>query len=167
VLNGLQRLREHARDDDWVWFTTRRAPLITHTDIDALITKLADHPVGGLLAAPVADTMKRANADGAGGGNGGSPWTLARADAADVSVAYVTRGTWRGNQRRRSGDRRGASDRARGLRPQLVEGRGDNIKVTRAEDLRLAEWLLQTTGVSLLCGLVTVTTPIALLKDGA
>lgn len=146
VLNGLQRLREHSRDDDWVLVHDAARPLVTHTDIDALIAKLVDHPVGGLLAAPVADTMKRANADGAvvetvdrhGLWRALTPqmfrWhTLHAALGAAINAgALVT-------------DEAQAIERA-GLRPQLVEGRGDNIKVTRAEDLRLAEWLLQQQG---------------------
>lgn len=143
VLNGLQRLRERAQGNDWVLVHDAARPLITHADIDALITQLTHHSVGGLLATPVADTMKRADADGAvvetvdrhGLWRALTPQMFrlhtlqAALNAAIGAGALVT-------------DEAQAIERT-GLRPQLVAGRGDNIKITRAEDLRLAEWLLQ------------------------
>ena len=59
VLNGLRYLQQQAADDDWVLVHDAVRPCLHHDDIDRLITELGEHPVGGLLALPVRDTMKR------------------------------------------------------------------------------------------------------------
>ena len=64
VLNGLRYLHQHADNDDWVLVHDAVRPCLTHADIDHLVERLREHPVGGLLALPVRDTMKRANATG-------------------------------------------------------------------------------------------------------
>lgn len=61
VLNGLQALQQLAQPDDWVLVHDAARPCVRRADIEKLMTQLAEHPVGGLLAVPVRDTMKRAN----------------------------------------------------------------------------------------------------------
>jgi 2-C-methyl-D-erythritol 4-phosphate cytidylyltransferase len=61
VLNCLRHLFEYASPDDWVLVHDAVRPCISKQDIDLLIKELDGHPVGGLLALPVRDTMKRAN----------------------------------------------------------------------------------------------------------
>ena len=66
VLNGINRMREQSRVDsnDWVLVHDAARPCLSASQLEALINTLADDPVGGLLAIPVADTVKRADADG-------------------------------------------------------------------------------------------------------
>src|SRR3954462_8105167 len=60
VRNALLSLVSHARDDDWIMVHDAARPCLTASDIAALKRELAPHPVGGLLAMPLADTLKRA-----------------------------------------------------------------------------------------------------------
>lgn len=64
VLNGIKWLSENSNVNpkDWVLVHDAARPCLTPVQIDALITSLSDDPVGGLLAIPVADTVKRADA---------------------------------------------------------------------------------------------------------
>ncbi len=131
------------RSEDWVLVHDAARPCITHADVDLLLITLTDHPVGGLLGLPVRDTMKRAEADGT------------------VTATVPREGLWHAltPQMFRLGTLRAALDRAlargelvtdessavelAGLRPRLVAGRADNIKVTRPEDLVLADLYLR------------------------
>jgi 2-C-methyl-D-erythritol 4-phosphate cytidylyltransferase len=62
VLNGLVALAEFgAGDDDWVLVHDAARPGITPALIRALVAAVRDDPVGGILAMPVADTLKRVN----------------------------------------------------------------------------------------------------------
>jgi 2-C-methyl-D-erythritol 4-phosphate cytidylyltransferase/2-C-methyl-D-erythritol 2,4-cyclodiphosphate synthase len=143
VLNGLTMLRHRANDDDWVLVHDAARPCLHRTDVDKLMQALEDDPVGGLLAIPIVDTLKRA-----GAGN-------------RVVETVAREGLWRAltPQMFRLGvlTRALGSVIARGLmvtdeaaavelmgfQPRLVEGRSDNIKVTRREDLVLAEFYLR------------------------
>src|SRR5262245_61840299 len=60
VRNALRALAAHARDDDWIMVHDAARPCFTATDLARLKRELAPHPVGGLLAVPLADTLKRA-----------------------------------------------------------------------------------------------------------
>lgn len=142
VLAGLRALRERgAADSDWVLVHDVARPLLRAADVRHLLAVLADDPVGGILANPVRDTMKRGDADGIEA-------TVARdnlwhaltpqmfrlgalthaLEAALADAAVVT-------------DEASAMERL-GYRPRLVEGARDNIKITFPDDLALAEALL-------------------------
>ncbi|MDG9929492.1 MULTISPECIES: 2-C-methyl-D-erythritol 4-phosphate cytidylyltransferase [unclassified Pseudomonas] len=141
VLAGLLQLIElGAQPDDWVLVHDAARPNLARSDLDLLLQELADDPVGGLLAVPARDTLKRAGADGrvAETVDRSLIWqaytpqmfrlaalhrALADALVADVAVT----------------DEASALEWA-GLAPKLVEGRADNLKITRPEDL---EWLRQ------------------------
>lgn len=64
VLNGIKWLSEQIKSDsnDWVLVHDAARPCLSRAQIDTLISTLTDDPVGGLLAIPVADTVKRADA---------------------------------------------------------------------------------------------------------
>ena len=65
VLNGLLRLLElGAQQNDWVLVHDAARPNLARSDLDQLLGALASDPVGGLLAVPARDTLKRAGADG-------------------------------------------------------------------------------------------------------
>jgi 2-C-methyl-D-erythritol 4-phosphate cytidylyltransferase len=138
VLNALQLLQQSAADDDWVLVHDAARPCLRREDIDHLIEALQLHPVGGLLGLPVADTMKRTAAD-------------------DSVIETVPREhLWRAltPQMFRLGELYPALDNAlksgqlvtddasaielAGKAPMMVEGHGDNIKITRPRDLSLA-----------------------------
>jgi 2-C-methyl-D-erythritol 4-phosphate cytidylyltransferase len=133
VAAGLERL--HAADADWVLVHDAARPGLTPVALARLIDAVGDDAVGGLLALPVADTLKRS--DGAGR-------VLATVDRAELWAAQTPQMFRAGLLRRAlAGPRDGVTDEASaverlGLRPLLVRGDPVNLKVTLAEDLRLA-----------------------------
>ena len=110
----------------------------------ALLRPLDADAVGGLLAVPVSDTLKRADGEQRVVAR---PWratALARADAADVPLrAAAARAAAVHRARTRVTDEAAAIE-SLGLRPRLVRGRADNIKVTNPEDAALAEAILRS-----------------------
>ena len=141
VLNALLLLHAQGADDaDWVLVHDAARPNLARTDLDRLLAELADDPVGGLLAIPARDTLKRADAQGR---------VAATIDRSTVWQAYTPQMFRLGALHRALADSLVAdvsiTDEASaiewsGQAPRLIEGRSDNIKVTRPEDL---EWLRQ------------------------
>ena len=58
--NGLRALAGRARDDDWIMVHDAARPCFTASDLQLLKRELARIRSGGLLAVPLADTLKRA-----------------------------------------------------------------------------------------------------------
>ena len=142
VLNALYALRERAAPEDWVLVHDAVRPCLRSTDLDVLMETLKDDPVGGLLAVPVRDTMKRANADGRVSA------TVDRAALWHALTPQMFRLHVLLNALEQALEQGllvtddAAAVEALGLAPRLVEGRADNIKITRPEDLALAEFYL-------------------------
>ncbi len=143
VANGLDALSGHASETDWVLVHDAARPCLRAEDLDRLFTQLADDPVGGLLAAPVGDTLKRADASGR------AQETVPRAG---LWCAYtpqmfrfglLARALRLCIERGRTVTDEAAAIESLGLRPRLVPGRTDNIKVTNPADAALAEAILR------------------------
>ncbi|TDR52231.1 2-C-methyl-D-erythritol 4-phosphate cytidylyltransferase [Halomonas ventosae] len=142
VVNALEAIAPEAEEDDLVLVHDVARPCVTVDDLRRLLAAIADDPVGGLLAAPVADTMKRD--DGAGRVRATEP-------REGLWHAYTPQGFRHGLLRRALKDAlaRGvavtdeaSAVEAAGLSPRLVGGRRDNLKITHPEDLALAELVL-------------------------
>ncbi|HSX72242.1 MAG TPA: 2-C-methyl-D-erythritol 4-phosphate cytidylyltransferase [Pseudomonas sp.] len=141
VLAGLLRLLElGAQPDDWVLVHDAARPNLARSDLDQLLGELADDPVGGLLAVPARDTLKRVGADGR---------VVETVDRSLIWQAYTPQMFRFAALHRALADALVAgvavTDEASALEwsgqaPKLVEGRADNLKITRPEDL---EWLRQ------------------------
>ncbi|MCY1292611.1 2-C-methyl-D-erythritol 4-phosphate cytidylyltransferase [compost metagenome] len=137
VLNGLLRLNEMgAVSDDWVLVHDAARPNLSRSDLDHLLGELDDDPVGGLLAVPARDTLKRADSSGR---------VSETIDRSVVWLAYTPQMFRLGALHRALADALVAgvaiTDEASamewaGQAPRLVEGRADNIKVTTPEDLQ-------------------------------
>lgn len=143
VLNGLDVLADLAAADDWVLVHDAARPCLRRADLDRLIDELRDHPVGGLLAVPVRDTMKRSDRAGC------VEETLDRSHLWHALTPQMfrfalLRDALRGAlaQGALVTDEAAAVELA-GMRPRLVEGHADNIKITRPEDLALADFFLR------------------------
>jgi len=142
VDNGLRALQPFTDARDWVLVHDAARPCLRHEDIDRLLARLDDHPVGGLLAAPVADTMKRSDA------NGEVIETVDRARLWRALTPQMFRiGALRAAIQAALSAGHPITDEASaielsGARPQLVEGHPDNIKITHPADLALAELYL-------------------------
>jgi 2-C-methyl-D-erythritol 4-phosphate cytidylyltransferase len=138
VANGLEALATEAESDDWVLVHDAARPCITPALINHLIDTLAEDPVGGLLAIPVADTVKRMSADQRVSG------TVSRDGLWLAQTPQMFRlGLLRKAYQLSSQvtDEAGAVE-GLGLAPLLVTGSVRNIKVTFPDDFRLAEHYL-------------------------
>jgi 2-C-methyl-D-erythritol 4-phosphate cytidylyltransferase len=143
VLNGLELLQQHADTNDWVLVHDAARPCLRQADIDHLIADLRDDEIGGILAVPVRDTMKR---DDSGG-------RIARTEDRNGMWHALTPQMFplrllREALQQALADGFEVTDEASALEhagkaPKLVEGHADNIKITRPEDLALASFFLQ------------------------
>ena len=142
VLNALLALETEAALADRVLVHDAARPCLRPEDLSKLL-ELASGAAGGLLAMPVRDTMKRADADGC------SEATL---DRSRIWHAFTPQlfplATLRDALERALAAGVAVTDEASamewaGHRPLLVEGHPDNIKITRPGDLELAGFYLQ------------------------
>jgi 2-C-methyl-D-erythritol 4-phosphate cytidylyltransferase len=142
VTNGIKWLIKtvNVDNEDWVLVHDAARPCLAPTQLTGLIDHLIDDPVGGLLAIPVADTLKRADA------------------ASRVDATIERAGLWQAqtpqmfrigqlHEALTSADRATTTDEASaieglGLKPRLVQGSLSNLKVTYPEDLALAGMIL-------------------------
>lgn len=139
VTNGLRAAAMVAADDDWVLVHDAARPCLSAEMLATLLADLADDPVGGILAVPVADTLKRADAeqrvaatesrDGLWQAQTPQMFRYGPLLAALKSATAVT-------------DEAGAIE-AFGLQPKLVRGDTTNLKVTYPTDLVLAALILR------------------------
>lgn len=142
VLNGLRALPDSARDDDWVLVHDAVRPCVRHADIDKLVAVASRHRDGGLLALPMADTVKRADRDGM------ILETVPRENLWRALTPQMFRlGRLRLALERASAQSLEVTDEASAIerlgdRPQVVVSHPDNIKITLPADLELAELYL-------------------------
>ena len=139
VTNGLQAAAMVAADDDWVLVHDAARPCLSAEMLTSLFTDLANDPVGGLLAVPVADTLKRADCeqrvaateprDGLWQAQTPQMFRYGRLLEALKNCTAVT-------------DEASAIE-ALGLKPKLVNGDSTNLKVTYPADLALAAMILR------------------------
>jgi len=152
VNEALEAIAAEASAHDLVLVHDVARPCVTPEDLRRLAEAAAGHEAGALLAAPVADTMKRDDGHGR------------------VASTQERRGLWHaqtpqgfrygllrqalaealssnGLGAERVTDEASAVE-ALGLAPLLVAGRRDNIKITHPEDLSLAELILTARAVS-------------------
>lgn len=137
VLNGL--MAAEIEPDDWVLVHDAARPCLSEAQLARLIAELRDDKVGGILAVPMADTLKR------GDGNG------------HIAVTEPRDGLWQAQtpQMFRTGllvqalqtapevtDEASAVE-ALGLHPRLVASDSSNFKVTYPQDMQMAELLLR------------------------
>lgn len=147
VLSGLEALSARADGNDWVLVHDAARPCLARADLDRLIVALIDDEVGGLLAEPVGDTLKRADPVGAR-----STETLERAGIWRAQTPQMFRlQVLRDALRIAIGNGATVTDEASaiealGLKPRFVAGSPQNIKVTHAEDLELARAILARRG---------------------
>jgi len=146
VRNALARLEARCGVDDWVIVHDAARPCVPRPALLRLVAALWDDPVGGLLAIPVADTLKRADAEEA---RGGVPRVLATEERAGLWRAQTPQ-MFRFAVLQRALAQEGAlacTDESQavewlGLKPRLVQGSPSNLKVTYPEDLGHAAAIL-------------------------
>jgi len=141
VLNGLQALSPWALESDWVLVHDAARPCVTAEAIQTLITSVGGHEVGGILGVPVSDTLKRAEGE----------VIFTTVDRRSLWQAHTPQmfryGLLKESLERALANNFAVTDEASalefsGYQALLVEDRRDNIKVTRPEDLAMAEAIL-------------------------
>lgn len=139
VLNALRHLAGEADAQDWVLVHDAARPCVTRGQIQYLIDAVGTHPVGGILALPIMDTVKIV-------------------EQTSIRETMDRRQLWRAQtpQMFRLGPLTEALERANGavtdessameqmgMQPIVVKGHPTNIKITEADDLALAAFYLQ------------------------
>lgn len=142
VLSGLDFIASIAARDEWVMVHDAARPCVTSGDLRKLKDAVENHAVGGILALPVHDTLKRVE-------NGRISATVERSRIWRALTPQMFRlGLLRDALTSAAQTGRAVTDEAsavelKGLQPLIVEGRPDNIKITRPEDLPLAAYYLE------------------------
>lgn len=142
VLNALEQLFDNASPNDWVLVHDAARPCVHVQSVLHLIEQVKNHPVGGILGVPVSDTLKQVNKfiiDS----------TLDRRLLWQAQTPQMFRlGLLRDCLQRGLAEGKLITDESSalesyGYQPLMVQGRSDNIKITRPEDLAIAAMLLQ------------------------
>jgi len=144
VYNGMVAAMAAVDADDWVLVHDAARPCLPARDLVNLIRETGDDRVGGILALPVAETVKRVAKDEAG--------ALRIAGTEDRNQLWLAQtpqmfrfGLLMEALRKANNsvtDEAGAVEQM-GLRPRLVTGSRENLKVTFPEDLKVAEAILE------------------------
>ncbi len=142
VLSALKAIRTVASDDDWVLVHDAARPCITTIDIHHLIDSLKTDEIGGILALSSHDTLKSVQADNIIVG------TLDRSHIWRALTPQMFRYGLLKNALEVAEGNTAITDEAsalelQGMQPKIVEGRPDNIKITRPEDLALAQFYME------------------------
>jgi len=142
VFNGLLAANDAIDASDWVLVHDAARPCLAEADLDRLIAEVGEDATGGLLAVPVADTLKRASREGL------VMQTELRDDLWQAQTPQMFRCRLLVEALRVANpsvitDESGAIERL-GLHPKLVMGDARNLKVTYPQDLALAELILKT-----------------------
>jgi len=141
VANGLRAMAAELGEigNDWVLVHDAARPCLTTAMVEKLIAEVGEDDAGGLLAVPVADTLKRAF------------------DGGRVLETVPREGLWQAQTPQMFRHRllldaldfaptvtdEASAIEALGLSPRLVAADASNLKVTYPLDLQLAEWILQ------------------------
>lgn len=138
IQNALRRLGEVIGEQDWVLVHDAARPGLNAALIEKLITTIGGDAVGGLLALPVVDTVKRA---------GGAVSTVSRDGLWLAQTPQMFRYRLLCDALAAATDASVITDdasaiEAMGLSPKLVEGHPRNLKVTLPADIRIAEMYL-------------------------
>ena len=143
VLNGLNAMQSSGmvNGDDWVLVHDAARPCLSAPQLDQLINELSYDGVGGLLAIPVADTLKRADADHRITSTE-SRERLWQAQTPQMFRFNLLKDALSKVDSHQITDDASAIE-ALGLKPKLVLSDAYNFKVTYPQDLALAELILQ------------------------
>jgi 2-C-methyl-D-erythritol 4-phosphate cytidylyltransferase len=153
VRRALQAIAPRCDDDDWILVHDAARPCVPHESLQRFMRGLADDDVGGLLALPLGDTLKRSDTT-----TDASPRVL-RTEArerlwlAQTPQMFRLRLLAAAYERDAAGE---CTDEAQAVEalaatgacrmPKLVHGSSANIKITIPDDLALAAAILRIQG---------------------
>jgi len=142
VRNGLRATAAQVGAQDWILVHDAARPCLAPWHVDALMDAIADDEVGGILAVPVADTLKHADATNR------IETTVSRSALWQAQTPQMFRHAYLRRALESHANLNGITDEAGamealGFRPKLVAADATNLKVTYPPDLLLAEWILR------------------------
>ncbi len=139
VYNGLLAAMAVVEADDWMLVHDAARPCLPRKDLETLMRETENDEVGGILAVPIAETVKRASQDRIEGTEDRTRLWLAQTPQmfrAGLLAEALKRA-------KGSPTDEAAAVEQLGLKPRLVAGSRENLKVTWPEDLALADTLLK------------------------
>lgn len=139
VLGGLRAISAEVEQSDWILVHDAARPCIAPWHVEKLIREVAHEEVGGLLAVPVADTLKLADE------RGHVSTTVPRERLWQAQTPQMFRYVMlrRALEVARDVTDEASAIEAAGLHPRLVLSDATNLKVTYPLDMHLAEWILR------------------------
>ena len=139
VLNGLQAMAGQLQEDDWVLVHDAARPGLSQASLARLLDTLQDDAIGGLLAIPLADTLKRAD----------QAQRVQRTEPREQLWQAQTPQMFRYGLLKQALQQAGGAPtdeaqavEALGFSPRLVTGELRNLKITFPQDLAIAEAIL-------------------------
>jgi 2-C-methyl-D-erythritol 4-phosphate cytidylyltransferase len=126
--------------DDWVLVHDAARPCLARADVERLIEAVGEDENGGILAVPLADTLKRAD----------EAQRIAATEPRErLWLAQTPQMFRHGTLLRALGSVSAATDdasavEALGLKPKLVPGSLRNLKVTYPADLSISDLMIQS-----------------------
>jgi len=143
VFNGLVSAMAELDVSDWVLVHDAARPCLPYHDLQQLISVIGEDQVGGILALPVSDTVKRAAKDEAGAQRIATTEDRAQLWLAQTPQMFRAGLLMQALQKARGTvtDEASAIEQL-GLKPRLVAGSRENLKVTYPEDVVIAEAIL-------------------------
>lgn len=142
VFNALKYLTKLAAKDDWVLIHDGVRPCLNKAELYSLINNLQNHPIGGLLAVKINDTIKRVSLDNKiiETVDRNNLWRAMTPQMFRFGLLYQAINNAIDNQLPITDDAMALE--SLGLQPMIVAGSSSNLKITYPEDLQLAEYFL-------------------------
>ncbi|HST01898.1 MAG TPA: 2-C-methyl-D-erythritol 4-phosphate cytidylyltransferase [Usitatibacter sp.] len=139
VLNALKHIESRVAPDDWIMVHDAARPCIMTELVEQFLDEIGEDQVGGLLAMPLSDTLKRGDEDQR------VAQTVSRAGLWRAQTPQLFRYSIlrKGIEKSPKATDESEAVESLGHAPRLAEGENSNIKVTFAEDIALAELILQ------------------------
>jgi 2-C-methyl-D-erythritol 4-phosphate cytidylyltransferase len=144
VYNGLVAASAAVDADDFMLVHDAARPCVPKADLERLIAECSADRIGGILALPVAETVKRVAKDEAG-----TQRIAGTEDRTQLWLAQTPQMFRVGllmqalRQAKRNVTDEAAAIEQLGLRPRMIAGSRENLKVTYPEDLAIAEAILR------------------------
>ena len=139
VYNGLVAAMNDIQADDWLLVHDAARPCLPEKDLDKLTREIEGDEIGGILALPIAETVKRVSQEK----------IQATEDRSQLWLAQTPQMFRAGLLLQALSRAKGApTDEAAaieqlGLKPRVVAGSRENLKVTWPEDVAIAEGILR------------------------
>lgn len=141
VFAGVTALRDQCTDSDWLLVHDAARPCLGASDLQHLLETLRNDAVGGLLAVPVVDTLKRADDEQRAAATVARDRLWRALTPQMFRYGVLSRALQEALQAGVAITDESQAVELLGLWPRLVPGSTDNIKITLAQDLARAERL--------------------------